>query len=197
MIGVDHWYHLILVVAGAILAMLAFAAGTQGYFLVKSRIWETAALILVALILFRPGIVWDKVFPPLHEESPTQLVEWVGDMAPGAALRIKLKGERLSGKSFTKTIMLTMGDEATGAEKLAGAGFEIRDEEGRIFIDNVMFSSPAEKAGIDFDQEILNLQIPTHRMPKELMYFPAMALYALVWIIQNRRRKQQQPVVAT
>jgi hypothetical protein len=118
-------------------------------------------------------------------------------MAPGAALRIKLKGERLSGKPFTKTIMLTMGDEATGAEKLAGAGFEIRDEEGRIFIDNVMFSSPAEKAGIDFDQEILNLQIPTHRLPKELMYFPAMALYALVWIIQNRRRKQQQPVVAT
>ena len=72
-------------------------------------------------------------------------------------------------------------------------GFEIRDEEGKIFIDNVMFSSAAEKAGIDFDQEILNIQIPVHRMPKELMYIPAGVLYALIWIIQNRRRKKQQP----
>jgi TRAP-type uncharacterized transport system fused permease subunit len=192
MIGVDHWYHLILVVVGAVLAMLAFAAGTQGYFLVKSRLWETAALLVIALMLFRPGLVWDEFFPPLHEESPTRLVEWVDDMDPGAALRIKLKGEKLSGKPFTKTIMLTMGDEATGPEKLAGAGFEIRDEDGKIFVDNVMFSSAAEKAGIDFDQEILNIQVPAHRMPKELMYIPAGLLYLFVWLIQSRRRKQQQ-----
>jgi TRAP transporter 4TM/12TM fusion protein len=197
MIGVDHWYHLIFVIVGAILAMLAFAAGTQGFFLVKSRMWETAALLLVALLLFRPGIVWDRVFPPLHEESPTQLVEWVDDMDPGTALRIKLKGEKMSGKPFTKTIMLTMGGEATGVEKLAGAGFEIRDEDGKIFIDNVMFSSPAEKAGIDFDQEILNIQVPAHRLPKELMYIPAGLLYALIWLIQNRRRKQKSVTVAT
>ncbi len=189
---------MIIVIVAAIFAMLAFAAGTQGYFLVKSRIWETVALLLVALLLFRPGIVWDKIFPPLHEESPAQLVTMVGDMDPGSSLRLMLKGEKMSGKEFTKTIMLTIGDEPTGAERLAGVGFETRQENGKIFIDNVLFSSAAEKAGIDFDQEILNIQVPTHRLPKELMYFPAAAIYALVWMIQLRRRKKQQPVaVAT
>ncbi len=197
MIGIDHWYHLVLVVVGAIFAMLAFAAGTQGYFLVKSRIGETVALLLVALILFRPGIVWDKIFPPLHEEPPAQLETWVGDMDPGSALRIMLKGEKMSGKEFTKTIMLTVGDEATGAERLAGVGIETREEEGKILIDNVVFSSAAEKAGIDFDQEILNIQVPAHRLPKELMYIPAAALYAFIWLLQSRRRKKQQGAVAT
>ncbi|MBE9487064.1 MAG: TRAP transporter permease [Chloroflexi bacterium] len=198
MIGIAHWYDMIIVIVAAIFAMLAFAAGTQGYFLVKSRIWETAALLLVALLLFRPGIVWDKFYPPLHEEPPAQLETWVGDMEPGSSLRLMLKGEKLSGKPFTKTIMLTIGDESTGAEKLAGVGFETREEDGRIFIDNVLFSSAAEKAGIDFDQEILNIQVPTHRLPKELMYFPAAAIYGLVWLIQSRRRKKQHPVaVAT
>ncbi len=197
MIGIDHWYHLVLVVVGAIFAMLAFAAGTQGYFLVKSRIWETAALLLVALILFRPGIVWDKIFPPLHEEPPAQLETWVADMDPGSSLRIMLKGEKMSGKEFTKTIMLTVGDEATGAERLAGVGIETREEEGKILIDNVVFSSAAEKAGIDFDQEILNIQVPTHRLPKELMYIPATALYAFIWLLQSRRRKKQEGAVAT
>ena len=197
MIGVDHWYELIVVVVSAILAMLAFAAGTQGYFLVKCRIWETVCLLLVALILFRPGIVWDKIFPPLLQEPPNEIVSYVGDMDPGSSLRITLKGEKMSGKIFTKTIMLTVGDEATGAEKLAGIGFETREEEGKIFIDNVMFGSAAEKSGVDFDQEILNIQVPAHRLPKELMYIPAGALYILVWLIQNRRRKQQQPAVVT
>ena len=74
-------------------------------------------------------------------------------------------------------------------------GFETRNEEGRIFIDNVVFSSAAEKAGIDFDQEILNLQVPTHRLPKELVYIPTLGLYALLYWIQSRRRKKQSAVL--
>ncbi len=193
MIGIQHWFDLIIVIFSAVLAMLAFAAGTQGYFLVKCRIWETAGLLLIALILFRPGIVWDKIFPPLLEEPPTQIVSYVGDMDPKSSLRITLKGEKPNGKEFTKTIMLTVGDEPTGAERLAGIGFETREEAGSIFVDNVVFGSSAEKSGVDFDQEILNIQVPNHRLPPELMYFPAILLYAFIWTIQYRRRKKQQP----
>ena len=192
MMGIDHWYHLILVVVAAVMAMIAFAAGTQGYFLTKCRIWETVTLLFVALVLFRPGLVWDEIFPPLIEEPPTQIESWVGDMEPGSALRLTLKGEKMSGKIFTKVIMLTVGDEPTGTERMTEIGFETRDEEGKILIDNVMFSSAAERAGMDFDQEILNIQIPTKRLPKEFMYIPATALYVLVWMIQFRRRKKSQ-----
>ncbi len=195
MIGIDHWYELILVVVAAVFAMLAFAAGTQGYFVVKCKIWETAVLLVVALLLFRPGIVWDKIFPPLLEEPATEISSYVGDMDPGSSLRIMLKGEKMNGKEFTKTIMLTVGDEATGDERLAGIGMETREKEGRIYIDNVVFSSAAEKSGVDFDQEILNIQIPSHRLPAELMYFPAAALYGFIWLLQMRRKKKQQPEV--
>ncbi|HEY5672833.1 MAG TPA: TRAP transporter permease [Malonomonas sp.] len=192
MIGIDHWYHLIAVVVGAVLAMLAFAAGTQGYFLVKCRIWETAALLLIALIMFRPGIVWDEIYPPLHEEPPAQLEAWVADMDPGTSIRLMFEGEKMNGKKFTKIIMMTVGDEPTGAERLSGIGFETREEDGRLFVDNVVFSSTAEKAGVDFDQEILNIQVPTHRPPKELMFIPAIGLYFFIWLIQSRRRKKQE-----
>ncbi len=191
MIGIDHWYHLVIVIAGAILAMLAFAAGTQGYFLTKCRVWETASMLLIALVLFRPGIVWDEVFPPLIEESPAQLTEWVSDMDPGSSLRLTVKGEKMSGKEFTKTVMLTVGNEATPEERLAGVGIETYEQDGKVFIDNVVFASAAEKAGLDFDQEILNIQIPTRRLPKELMYIPAVLLYGLIAMLQLRRRKQQ------
>jgi len=118
-------------------------------------------------------------------------------MDPGSSLRITLKGEKMNGKEYTKTIMLTVGDEPGGVEKLAGIGIETRDEDGKMFIDNVVFGSLAEKGGVDFDQEILNIQVPNHRLPPELMYIPAASLYALIWVIQFRRRKKQQPVPIT
>ncbi len=192
LIGIDHWYHLLITIVGATLAMLAFAAATQGFWLTKSRLWETAALLLIALLLFRPGLVWDEIYPPLMEEPATQLEAYVADMDPGSSLRLELKGEKMSGKEFTKVIMLEIGDEATGADRLAGVGFETREEDGKVFIDNVVFSSAAEKAGIDFDQEILSLQVPTHRLPKELVYIPTLGLYALLFVIQARRRKKEE-----
>ncbi|MEK6193788.1 MAG: DUF3394 domain-containing protein, partial [Deltaproteobacteria bacterium] len=196
MIGVANWFQLVIVIVAAVAAMLAFAAGTQGYFLTKSRIWETAALLLVAFILFRPGFVWDKFFPPLTQEPATKLEQVVEGMDRGALLRVMLKGEKMDGSEFTKTVMLPVGDQKTGVERLTAIGIETRDEDGKILIDNVVFSSPAEKAGIDFDQEVLNIQMPTHRPPKQLMFIPAFVLYALVWFLQRGRKNKQKTVAA-
>ena len=196
-IGVANWLHLIIVIVAAIAAMLAFAAATQGYFLTKSRIWETAALLLVALTLFRPGIWWDMAFPPLAQEPAAKLEQMVADMEPGARLRIMLKGEKMDGTEFTKTVMLPVGNEKTGVERLTAIGLETRKEEGKVLIDNVVFSSAAEKAGMDFDQEILNLQVPSKRLPKQLMFIPALVLYALIWFVQRGRKKKLEVAHAT
>jgi TRAP transporter 4TM/12TM fusion protein len=196
MIGVANWFQLVIVIVAAVAAMLAFAAGTQGYFLTKSRIWETVVLLLVAFILFRPGFVWDKFFPPLTQEPAAKLEQVVEAMDPGALLRVMLKGEKMDGSEFTKTVMLPVGDEKTASERLAAIGLETRNEEGKILIDNVVFSSPAEKAGIDFDQEVLNIQMPTERPPKQLMFIPALLLYAMIGFLQNGRRKKLDPQAA-
>jgi len=193
-IGVANWLHLIVVIVAAVVAMLAFAAGTQGYFLTRSRIYETVALLLVAFTLFRPGFWWDMAFPPLMQEPAAKLEQTVQDMEPGAQLRIMLKGEKMDGTEFTKTVMLPVGDEGTGAERLAAIGIETREEDGKTLIDNVVFSSAAEKAGIDFDQELLNIQVPSKRLPKQLMFIPALLLYAAVALLQRSRRRKQEAV---
>ena len=189
-IGVANWFHLVIVIISAIVAMMLFGAATQNFWLTKNRIWETIALLLVAFTLLRPGFWWDMVFPPLKEEPSAKLEQMVEAMEPGSQLIIKVKGEDLRGKLYTKTVMLNVGDESTGAERLTGIGLETRDEDGKILIDNVVFASSAEKAGIDFDQEILNIQVPNERPPKQLMFIPALALAALIWFVQRGRKKR-------
>ncbi|MDF1592965.1 MAG: TRAP transporter permease [Desulfobacterales bacterium] len=197
LIGIGTWFHLIVVIAASVIAMLAFAAATQRYFLTKNRIWETAALILIAFTLFRPGFWWDMVFPPLKEEPPGKLEQIMESMEPDSSLILRVKGEKMNGEKYTMTVMLPVGGEPTGAERLKGIGIETRNETGKIMIDNVVFSSGAEKAGIDFDQEILNIQVPTDIPPKQLMFIPAMVLLALVWFVQRTRAKKIKPAEAT
>ncbi|MFW2366823.1 MAG: TRAP transporter permease [Desulforhopalus sp.] len=187
MIGVENTFHLVIIVFGAVVAMLVFAAATQGWFLTKCRWWETAALLLIAFTLFRPGFFWDKVYPPLTEKPAAELVQVLEQIDPGQQLRLKLKGEKMDGSEFQMTVMLKVSDAPSGAEKLSALGIETRDEEGRTIVDMVGFDSPAEKAKIDFDQEILSIQMPTQRPNKELMFFPALILLALVLYLQRGR----------
>jgi len=188
MIGIESWWHLLITIITAILAMLLFAAATQGYFFVKSRWWETLILLLISFTFFRPGYWWEMVYPSSQIVQPIKIVEMVEQLPPNADLRLHVEGESIEGNLVSKMVVLPMGESAPGKARLEKAGLELRTEKKRVFVDMVTFDSLAQKAGIDFDWEILSLQIPTDRPAKQWMYFPALALLGLVVIRQRRRR---------
>jgi hypothetical protein len=150
------------------------------------------AMLLVAFTLFRPGFFWDMLYPELIQVPADNLPQLVEEMHPGEQLRMSLKGEKIDGTEYTMAVMLPVGDEPTGAERLQAIGFETREENGKFYIDTVVFASAAEKARIDFDQEILNVQVPNERPPKQLMFIPALLLLALIYRLQKGRIKKQQ-----
>ena len=188
MIGIESWWHLLITIITAILAMLLFAAATQGYFFVKSRWWETLILLLISFTLFRPGYWWEMVYPSSQIVQPIKIVEMVEQLPPNSDLRLHVEGESIEGNLVSKMVVLPMGESAPGKARLEKAGLELRTEKKRVFVDMVTYDSLAQKAGIDFDWEILSLQIPTDRPAKQWMYFPALALLGLVVIRQRRRR---------
>ena len=192
MIGVGTWYHLLIVISASVFAMLVFAAATQQYMLTKNRIWETVTLLFIAFVLFRPGYFWDMVYPPLIDKPAAEMAAIVEELRPGSQLRMMVTGEDFHGNSYTKTLMLPVGDEPSGDERLLGMGFETREEEGKVVVDNVVFASNAEKAGVDFDQEIVNVQMEASIPPKQLLYIPAIMLFAVVYALQRRRAKKEQ-----
>ena len=190
MIGIGSWYHLLVVIIAAVIAMLIFAAATQGYWITRNKFYETIALLLVAFTLFRPGFWWDKVFPPFNERPGTELVEIVEGVEPGKMLRLEIKGETMNGDEYKKSLMLPVGSAPTGTERLNEIGFEVRTEDDKVLVDNVVFGSNAEKMGIDFDQEVLLVKMPADRLPKQIMFIPALALMGLVFMLQKKRKER-------
>jgi len=196
LIGIRNWFHLTLIIISSIVAMLAFAAATQGYFITRTKIWERVLLLLVAFTLLRPGFWWDNFYPPYIYKPATQLEQVLADMDSDSQLIIEVKGEDFQGNEYTKTLMLSVGDEETGKAKLSGIGIQTRREDGKVIVDMISFGSPAEKAGVDFDQEIMHIQLPNERPPKQLVFIPAYLLLGALWYWQRRRalRLESAPV---
>jgi TRAP transporter 4TM/12TM fusion protein len=188
MIGIEHWWELALTVASAVAAMLVFAAATQGFLLVKSRLWETALLLLVTFTLFRPGFWIDRFFPPLETLPPIGIVAAAADAPTDGELRLAVEGETLEGDMVAKTVSLPLGPKASGVERLAYAGLELRSEGDTVVVDNVAWDSPAQQVGIDFDWKIIAIEVPLVQPDKSWMYLPGLLVLGLIIGLQRRRR---------
>jgi len=186
LIDVD-FAHGVLIFVVATVAMLIFAAATQGWFLVKSRWYENVLLLLVAFTLFRPGFWMDMVHDPYRETPPAQLAQTLGEVEAESTLRLRIQGEDAVGKLRQSTVLLAVPAGADGEARLASLGLALYEQDGKTLIDNVTFGSPAAAAGMEFDQEILSVKAPTERWHKELMWIPGFLLFGAVVWLQRRR----------
>ncbi len=187
LIGITSIPHLMVTVAAAVTAMLLFAAATQGWWLTRSRWWETLALLLIAFTLFRPGFWWDEIYAPDARLPPAQVYDTAATLAEGAMLVVEVTGETLEGDLVQKIVPLRITAAGDGPARVAAVGLELREEAGRLFVDNIVFGSQAEEQGIDFDWELLAVIVPNDRPAKEWMFVPALLLLALIAWMQRRR----------
>lgn len=181
------WVQGIFVFVIATIAMLLFAAATQGWFIARNRIYETLALLLIAFTLFRPGFWMDMVAPPYSEENPAEIAAAAMATPVGEDLRLRVAGVNDLGDPIEFVAILPIKEGATGDERLTNAGLLFRDEGGTLFIDDVTFGSAAESAGLDWDQEVLRVLRPIDQPSKYLMFIPALLLLGLVVFLQRGR----------
>lgn len=187
MIGIDSVWHLVLTVVSATVAMLVFAAATQGYFLVRSRIYESVLLLLITFTLFRPGYWWDMVYPPYKDVPAAELMKLVDEAPAGASKRVWIAGTNLDGKDIRKGVLLPLGDVAPARNRLAAIGMTVVPLGNEMQIAEVKFGSRAEKLGIEQGFKIASIEMPTDRPDKEWMFIPAVILLGLVVFLQRRR----------
>ncbi len=189
------WGQGILVFIVATVAMLLFAAATQGWFLTRNKAYETIALLLVAFTLFRPGFWMDMVAPPFQNVPPAEIEQAAMGVDIGQNLRLEVSGMNAVGDPVTFTALMPVGAGETGVDRLAASGLEYTVNGADVVIENVTFGSPAAAAGFDWDQKVTKVLKPTAQPSKYLMFIPAMILLALI-VMMQRARARPQPVAA-
>ncbi|MGF1475717.1 MAG: TRAP transporter permease [Geminicoccaceae bacterium] len=183
------WIKGISVFVIATIAMLVFAAATQGFFFARNRIYETLLLLLVAFSLFRPGFWMDMVQPPYEQRAGAEFVSALGDAETGEELRVNVMGVDAIGEPKPMTLLMPVPEGGSGEERLEAAGLALVERDGDLVVDNAAFDSIGEKAGFDWDQVIETVQVPQDQLPKELMFIPALLILGFIAWLQTLRAK--------
>ncbi len=187
----------VIVFAVAVIAMMLFAAATQGYFFVRNRIWETVLLLIVAFTLFRPGFWLDFIDPPYLIYPGSDVVRFADEEAPGGKLRVKITGPDINKPDIIHTwsVIVPLGTEGDGAERLKSAGLVITIEDGQALMAEPHRATEFEDLAhqIDFygnpPVTISAVSVPNERIVKEIFYIPAFGILVIVMLLQLRRRR--------
>src|SRR5690606_35778144 len=127
LIGIDTWTHLVIVVVGATVAMLIFAAATQNHFITRSRIWESAVLLFAAFMMFRPGFFMDMIDPEYDIRPPEELRQVVEAKPANDFIQLHLEGFDPLGREVTKIVMLNLGPRGPADDRLKYAGIGVAE----------------------------------------------------------------------
>jgi hypothetical protein len=179
-----------------VIAMMLFAAATQGYFFAKSRWYESVLLLLVAFTLFRPGFWLDMVDPPFEDRPGVEIVQLAEQIPADGTMRIIVSGPDFDiiGETFETTIEARLGAQGDGVTRLSRGGLDVAIDGDQAIVSEPLTGSPFfEKfESLDFysDEPVIVkvVQMPKDRLHKEVFYIPALLVLALVIGLQKRRQ---------
>jgi TRAP transporter 4TM/12TM fusion protein len=188
LIGVDSWSHTVLVVVAATAAILLFAAASMGWFVTKSRLWESAILLVACFALFRPDWWIDRFYPASIEVPADQLLAEVAKAPAEGRLTLIVEGQNIEGEDVRKTVSLPLGDDKLEPQqRLRAAGLSVSGGAAPT-ITNVTFGSAAKRIGLEAGFRVSAIVQPAPGRPSVAWpYTFALALVGGVWWSQRRR----------
>ena len=189
LIDTQGWGHTILVATASLIAILLFSAALMNWFVTRSRLWESAVLLVVCFTLFRPDWWLNQVSPPSEEVPATEFLAAVEQAPPDGRVNFVVEGIDLMGEDVRKTVSLRLGEPGDPMQRLREAGLTIMPSGDRLMIMNVAFGSYAKRIGLDMGYDIVALVRKTDQPSSAIPIGIALAVTAGIAALQFTRRR--------
>ncbi|MEM6619066.1 MAG: DUF3394 domain-containing protein, partial [Pseudomonadota bacterium] len=187
----------ILVFFISLIAMLLFAAATQGYFICRSRKWESAMLLVIAFMLFRPDFLLDQVQDKYRVMTGPETVTMLDAAADAEDIRLVIEGPDFDNTGIRRTTIVVPGVAGDGAGALDAQGLTTLIDGDKVVLEEPFPGTPFfESLGNEYDfygdtpVTLVQAELENDRMPKELFFIPALILLLGVVLIQRPRATQ-------
>ncbi len=187
LIGIDSFWHGLTVFFVSLIAILCFAAVTQGWLLTRLRWAERLALLAVVVALFRPDALLNRVYP---EFSPLPLEAAMnGELPADRDIRLHIVRWTEYGDRYKLFVIPPESRDADGS-----IGLTATAENGHLLVTNLRFNGAAERAGAAFGDVIRAVDAEEKdRPPKEWIYPFGLLLLGLVILTQFRAAGSNRP----
>src|SRR5687768_12797000 len=189
MIDVHGWWEVALVAFAAIVASLAFAAATMGWFHSRCKWWETALLLVAVFMPFRPNAFMDRMYVPWEDRAPKEIYEVAKNLPADYPLVLVIEGTNVEGEDVKKTVSVQLTKPGEGRSRLADAGVTFSGLGDELRIGTVKFGSRAKRGGFEQGWKVKAVKVRTDAPSEHWVFIPAFAIIAFVYFNQRRRMR--------
>ena len=187
LIDVGSIWHGILIAVASIVGCLAFAAATLRYWMVRTALWETLALLIVSLSLIYPAIWLDLVYPKYKELPPAAIYETAQNAGENARLVVRFEGTSIEGDRVSRMASLRLGPAAPAAQRLAFSGLQLARAGDKVSVAQVQFGSYASRIKLETGFKVASVNVAADRPSTIFVYLIAFIVLGLVALSQSRR----------
>ncbi|UYV36517.1 TRAP transporter permease [Rhodobacteraceae bacterium D3-12] len=179
----------------SLIAMLLFAAATQGYFIAKSRKWESAVLLFIAFMLFRPDFFLDQVSDKYAIGEGPAAMALMDSAKEGQDIRLTVQGPDFDNGKVRPTTLLVPAVPGDAQAALAAQQLTLVAEGDKLLMEEP-FGGPHGGLSTEYDfygdtpVTVVKAEVENERMPKEWFFIPALLLLMGMVMIQRPRATQ-------
>jgi hypothetical protein len=184
LIGVENFWHAILVIITSLVGILVFTSATQGWFFNKLRWYEIIVFLLISISLLSPEFVLNKFYPKYNYLSSNN----ISDLNFDPKKEVRIKVTRIS--EYGERYKLFVIDKNTFEEefKFEDYGIKLVNENNKTIIDHLQWNGLAKKSGFELGDYITELKVENINRPNKDFVYPIAIFVLLIFGYFNYRR---------
>tara|TARA_Y100000590_G_scaffold413399_1_gene509200 strand:- start:853 stop:1719 length:867 start_codon:yes stop_codon:yes gene_type:complete len=167
LIGIENFWHAILVIVTSLIGILVFSAATQAWFFKKLRWFEIIIFLVISLSFLSPEYVLNKFYPKFNYLELDKAQSYIFE--PNKDVHIKITRQTEYGDKY-KLFVISKNtyEENYNLEKY---GINLAKSNSNIIVDTLDWKGNAKKNGLEMEDIISEIKIENFDRPnKDIVY---------------------------
>ena len=187
LIGIESFWHGLVVVITSLSAILIFTAATQGWFINRLKWYEIIAFLLISMSLFRPGYILDKFYPKFEKQALN--AEKISSIEFNPEREVHIKATRRTEYGDRYKLFVIEKNSFEQDFSFEEYGVNLINQDGRLTVDTLKWNGLAKKAGIETGDVVSEFKIENLDRPDKAIIYPFSFLLIFIFGYNNYRRK--------
>ena len=185
LIGIDNFWHALLVIITSLIGILIFTSATQGWFFSRLKIYEIIVFLFLSICFLAPEFILNKFYPKFEFVD----LKNYKSISIDKDRDVHIKITRLSEYGERYKLFVINKNSFEQDFKFDDFGISLIENKNKIIVDSLVWNGLAKKAGLELDDIVSELKIENLDRPNKMFIYPIALVIFLFFGYLNYKRK--------
>tara|TARA_B100000579_G_scaffold292663_1_gene243116 strand:+ start:4299 stop:6635 length:2337 start_codon:yes stop_codon:yes gene_type:complete len=184
LIGVDNFWHAILVIVTSLIGILIFTSATQAWFFNKLRWYEIIIFLAISISFLSPEFVLNKIYPKYNYLQFSN----IDNVKFDSKKEVRIKVTRVSEYGERYKLFVVEKNTFEDDFNLEDYGINLIKENNLTIVDKLKWNGLAKKSGLEMGDYVTEIKIENLDRPDKKIVYPIAFICLLFFGYLNKKR---------